>query len=81
MCAEEYDERNRNSTTTTRGAIELKAHKTIVVRKQTRTISFDRVNHSLLSQFLSFFLSFFSETSAGTKWVALETQAFHYCSN
>ena len=53
MCAEEDDERKRNSITTTRGAIELKAHKTLVVRKQTRTISFDRVNHSILSQFLS----------------------------
>ena len=38
-----------------RGAIELKANKTIAVRRQTRTISFDRVNHSILSQFLFLF--------------------------
>ena len=48
MYAEEDDERTRNSITSTRGAIELRAHKTIVLRKQTRTISFDRVNHSIL---------------------------------
>ena len=55
MYAEEDDEGTRNSITSTRGPIELKAHKTIVLRKQTRTISFDRVNHSILSQFLSLF--------------------------
>ena len=76
MCAEEDDERKRNSITTTRGAIELKAHKTLVVRKQTRTISFDRVNHSILSQFLSFFLFFFPETSAGTKMGSARDSSF-----
>ena len=44
-----------------------------MVRKQTRTISFDRVNHHLfLSQFL---LS--SQKPARTKWIALATQAFN----
>ena len=63
MKAEEYaSERTRNSIVTrSRGAIELKPHEPIVVRKQTRTISFNRVNHLFLSslsltQFLFSFL-------------------------
>ena len=52
---EDASERTRNSIVTrSRGAIELKPHKPIVVRKQTRTISFNRVNHLFLSS-LSFF--------------------------
>ena len=35
---------------------EEEPHKPIVFRKQTRTISFDRVNHLFPSQFLLFFL-------------------------
>ena len=76
---EDVSERTRNSIVTrSRGAIELKPHKPIVVQKQTRTISFNRVNHLFLSS-LSFF--FFSKKPAGKKWIALETQAFnsHYC--
>ena len=66
---EDANKRTQNSIVTrSRGAIELKPHKPIVVRKQTRTISFNRVNHLFLSS-LSFFFFFF------------ETQAFnsHYC--
>ena len=55
---EDASERTLNSIVTrSRGAIELKPHKPIVVRKQTRTISFNRVNHLFLSSFsFSFFL-------------------------
>ena len=58
MNAKEDDERTRNSMATrSRGAVELKPHKPIVVRKQTRIISFSRVNHLFLSSisFLFFF--------------------------
>ena len=56
MNAEEDDERTRNSMATrSRGAVELKPHIPIVVRKQTRTISFSRVNHLFLSS-ISFLL-------------------------
>ena len=55
---EDASERKRNSIVTkSRGAIELKAHKPIVIRKQTRTISFNRVNHLFLIS-LSFFFFF-----------------------
>ena len=62
MNAEEDDERTRNSIATrSRGAVELKPHKPIEVhRKQTRTISFSRVNHLFLSSIS--FLFFFSLT-------------------
>ena len=54
---EDVSERTRNSIVTrSRGAIELKPHKAIVVRKQTRTISFNRVNHLFLSSLIFFFL-------------------------
>ena len=60
MNAEEDDERTRNSIATrSRGAVELKPHKPIVVhRKQTRTISFSRVNHLFLSSISFLFFSF-----------------------
>ena len=55
---EDASEWTRNSIVTrSRGAIELKPHKPIVVRKQTRIISFNRVNHLFLSS-ISFFLFF-----------------------
>ena len=58
MNAEEDDERTRNSIATrSRGAVELKPHKPIVVRKKTRTISFSRVNHLFLSSISSLFFS------------------------
>ena len=61
---EDASERTRNSIVTrSRGAIELKPHKPIVVRKQTRTISFNRVNHLFLSSLsLTQFLFFFVDT-------------------
>ena len=43
-----FTERN-SIVTRSRGATELKPHKPIVVRKQTRKISFNRVNHLFLS--------------------------------
>ena len=54
---EDASERTRNSIVTrSRGAIELKPRKPIVVRKQTRTISFNRVNHLFLSSLNYFFV-------------------------
>ena len=77
---EDANKRTRNSIVTrSRGAIELKPHKPIVVRKQTRTISFSRVNHLFLSS-LNFFF-FFLDICGHKMDIALETQAFnsHYC--
>ena len=55
---EDTSERTRNSIVTrSRGAIELKPHKLIVVQKQTRTINFNRVNHLFLSSLSFFFFS------------------------
>ena len=78
---EDASERTRNSIITrSRGVIELKPHKPIVVRKQTRTISFSRVNHLFFSSF-NFFFFFFLDICGHKMDIALETQAFnsHYC--
>ena len=77
---EDASERTRNSIVTrSRGAIELKPHKPIVVRKQTRTISFSRVNLYFSALSISFF--FFLDICGHKMDIALETQAFnsHYC--
>ena len=76
---EDASERTRNSIVTrSRGAIELKPHKPILVQKQTRTISFNRVNHLFLSSFSFFF--FFLDT-CGHKMDSARDASFysHYC--